>query len=191
MNNLIHAVRRVTRLATWLHALKLVNFYSYAHVEQLRKLSAGPGLRISPSVSLRFSERIDIGRGVHVGEHSSIWAGRTHGRIYIGDKALLAPGVFISASNYATVWGTPIMDQETIEADVTVGAGAWLGVRAVVLSGVTIGDGAVVAAGAVVTRSVPAGAIVGGVPATIIGWRAGHPNAPKASGSETQNVLFL
>lgn len=49
---------------------------------------------------------------------------------------------------------------------------AWLGLRAVVMPGVTIGEGAVVAAGSVVTASVPDYAIVGGVPARIIGERS-------------------
>jgi len=57
------------------------------------------------------------------------------------------------------------MLQETEEADVVVGDGCWIGVRAVVLAGVVIGDGAVVAAGAVITQNVPADAIVAGVSA--------------------------
>ena len=145
-------------------------------VEEHRKLTAGPGLRMSPSVSLRNGERITIGDGVHVGERSCLWAGNSHGRITLGDKALLGPEVYVTASNYGTAWGTPIMDQPTEEADVVVGADVWLGVRSVVVAGVTIGDGAVVAAGAVVTRDVPAGAIVAGVPARVIGRRAGAPD---------------
>lgn len=47
----------------------------------------------------------------------------------------------------------------------------WIGTRAIILAGVTIGRGAVVAAGSVVTKSVPAYAIVGGNPAKIIRMR--------------------
>ena len=54
-------------------------------------------------------------------------------------------------------------------APVVIGDRVWVGTRAVILKGVSIGDGAVVAAGAVVTSDVPAGAVVGGVPARVIG----------------------
>ena len=54
---------------------------------------------------------------------------------------------------------------------VVIGNDVWIGVRAVILDGVRIGDGAVIAAGAVVTKDVPAFAIVGGVPARPMGER--------------------
>ena len=44
----------------------------------------------------------------------------------------------------------------------------WLGANVTILQGVTIGDNAIIAAGAVVTKDVPANAIVGGVPAKVI-----------------------
>lgn len=46
-----------------------------------------------------------------------------------------------------------------------IGEDCWIGARAVILPGVRIGDGAVVGAGALVTRDVPGGSTVGGVPA--------------------------
>jgi acetyltransferase-like isoleucine patch superfamily enzyme len=48
---------------------------------------------------------------------------------------------------------------------------AWIGINAIILCGVTIGKGAVVAAGSVVIKDVPDYAIVGGIPAKIIGKR--------------------
>lgn len=54
---------------------------------------------------------------------------------------------------------------------VEIGNDVWIGERAIILGGIRIGDGAVVGAGAIVTKDVPAYAIVGGVPAKIIRYR--------------------
>ena len=60
----------------------------------------------------------------------------------------------------------------------------WLGVGVTVLDGVRIGQGAVIAAGAVVTSSVPAGAIAGGVPARIIGMRGSPGGFAEEAGAD-------
>jgi virginiamycin A acetyltransferase len=52
-----------------------------------------------------------------------------------------------------------------------IGNDVWIGAKAIILSGVTIGDGAVIAANAVVTKDVPAYAVVGGTPAKVIKYR--------------------
>lgn len=54
---------------------------------------------------------------------------------------------------------------------VIVGNDVWIGTRAILLPGITVGDGAIIGAGAVVTHDVPPYAIVGGVPARVIGFR--------------------
>jgi acetyltransferase-like isoleucine patch superfamily enzyme len=61
----------------------------------------------------------------------------------------------------------------------TIGNDVWIGIGALVLSGVAVGDGAVVGAGAVVTKSVPPYAVVVGNPAQILG------------GSGTTSILQL
>jgi acetyltransferase-like isoleucine patch superfamily enzyme len=70
-----------------------------------------------------------------------------------------------SSAFYADPWGALTEGECVIESDV------WIGVDAVILRGTRIGVGAVVAANAVVTKDVPAFAIVGGVPARIIRYR--------------------
>lgn len=107
---------------------------------------------------------IRVGKGVWIGDATRLdWS---HGRhISIGDGATLAPGVRIlchDASCVRRIGGTWV-------APVSIGAGAFIGAESVLMPGVTVGDGAVVAAGAVVTRDVPAGTIVAGVPAKPIG----------------------
>ena len=54
---------------------------------------------------------------------------------------------------------------------VTVGNDVWIGVRTMVMGGVTIGDGAVIGAGSIVTKDVPPYAVVVGVPAKVIRFR--------------------
>jgi acetyltransferase-like isoleucine patch superfamily enzyme len=61
--------------------------------------------------------------------------------------------------------------------DVVIGAGTWVSSGATVLGPCVIGQNAVVAAGAVVTRDVPEGAIVAGVPARIVGTVPPEPGA--------------
>ncbi len=56
-------------------------------------------------------------------------------------------------------------------APVEIGEYAWICSRSIILPGIKIGKGAVVASGSIVTKDVPPYAIVGGIPAKIIGQR--------------------
>jgi acetyltransferase-like isoleucine patch superfamily enzyme/glycosyltransferase involved in cell wall biosynthesis len=156
---------------TWKQFARLVNFFAYDSAERAA-MALAAGVRLSPTVSIRNGERISIGPGAHIGQGDHLWAGDTHGRITIGAHALLAPHVFVTASDYDFDAGRgPVMDLPKREADVWIGANTWLGANAVVVAGVRIGDGAIVAAGSVVTRDVPDGAVVAGVPAKVIRQR--------------------
>ncbi len=179
MNRYVRGALSAIDPRVYLHGLRVLHFYGYAHVSQVRLLTRGSEVTFAPNVSFRNAERITIGSGTHIGEYSTIWAGNSTGRIILGEKCLLAPRVTITASNYGIAPGIPVMDQPKIEQDIVIGSGAWLGANVVVLAGVTIGEGAIVAAGAVVTKDVPADAIVGGVPARVLGSRRDAEREPR------------
>lgn len=94
-------------------------------------------------------------------------------RVTLGKYAMLAPQVAIVGGDHRTdVSGTPmIFSGRPTLRPTTIGDDAWIGLRAVVMAGVTVGRGAIVAAGAVVTTDVPAYEIHAGVPARKIGER--------------------
>jgi acetyltransferase-like isoleucine patch superfamily enzyme len=164
-------LRSVLDPRVYLHGLRVLHYWNYAHVAQRRKLALGPGVELSPNVSLRNGERIEIGARAHIGEYCALWAGDHTGRIVIGADALFGPQVYITAANYRYGDGSPVMAQKRDEEDVVIGSDVWLGARVTVLPGVTIGDGSIVAAGAVVTTDLPPGSVAGGVPARILKQR--------------------
>lgn len=84
--------------------------------------------------------------------------------ITIGDGVALGHQVMILTTSHA-FGPAEFRAGPTYTKPVVIQDGAWLGARVLVLPGVTIGAGAVVAAGAVVTRDIPANALVAGVPA--------------------------
>ncbi len=156
----------------YLHGLRLLHFYNYSYLQERRRLTVGRGFGAAPNLSLRNAQRIRIGDDCHIGERCSLWAGSTGGEITIGDNCIFGPAVYVTASNYALSDRTvPMRDLPREEGDVVIGAGVWCGYAATILPGVTVGEGAVVAAGAVVTADVEPWAIVGGVPARVIGRR--------------------
>lgn len=148
----------------------------------------GPGTVIVRPLCLRGVDRISLGAGCAVYEGAWLQAEGRDGSIDVGDRTylghdvhlhaidpirigddvVLADGVFVATTDHgrgdrSAVHGT---------GPVVIGDRVFVGQRAVILGGVTVGDDATVGAGAVVTRDVPAGATVGGVPARVLGAAA-------------------
>lgn len=70
------------------------------------------------------------------------------------------------------IWYPNTINKDAItKGPIDIGHDVWIGARAIIMSGVSIGNGAIVAAGAIVTKDIPAYAIVGGNPARIIKYR--------------------
>lgn len=87
-------------------------------------------------------------------------------KIEIGSNVAISDNVSIADSdNHSIVVDGEVRDNT---GPVVIEDHVWIGKNAVILKGVTIGKDSIVAAGAVVTRSVPNGCLVGGVPARII-----------------------
>ncbi len=87
---------------------------------------------------------------------------RCHRKIEIGDGCVISHDFTVMDSDAHELNG------ERKKLSVRIGNHVWIGTRVTILKGVTVGDRAVIAAGAVVTDDVPAGALVGGVPAKVI-----------------------
>lgn len=128
------------------------------------------GLKLGPASTLHTGVKVYDPRNIKIGEGTIVGAGcfiDGRDKVRIGNHTDLASEVMIYSSEHDI--NSP--DFRAISAPVSIGDYVFIGPRAIILPGVTIGDRAVVAAGAVVTKDVAAGAIVGGVPAKVIGER--------------------
>jgi acetyltransferase-like isoleucine patch superfamily enzyme len=147
---------------------------------------------IGPKVVLQIGRhgRVELGRWSWLGHGTKV---RCHeGVVSIGAKTVLGQECTISAYQHVSIGrecviadrvmlidfdhgmvevDRPIRHQGIYKRDVRVGNNVWIGYAACILRGVTVGDNAVIGTGAVVTKDVPANAIVGGVPARIIRMR--------------------
>lgn len=137
-------------------------------------------IRVRPGACFHVGGRVAVQRGLRIVVDSgrlSIGPGTNINGL--GTKILVAESVTIGAGCTFS-WDVQILDNDfhamTVDgvqqpkvAPVVIGDRVWVGTRAVILKGVTIGDGAVVAAGAVVTKDVPPGAVVAGIPAKVVG----------------------
>lgn len=135
----------------------------------------GDGVHLSRGVTIIAQGGVvELGEKVFIGEWSTITAKQ---RVVLGERALVAERVTIRDQDHDTHGppGVPIAEAGFHVSPVLIGDDVWLAAGSVVLRGVQIGDGAVVAANAVVVDDVPAGTMVGGVPARTIGVRPPRP----------------
>ncbi|MEU6783911.1 acyltransferase [Nonomuraea angiospora] len=101
------------------------------------------------------------------------------GTVELGDAVRIGAHTSVLAFNHTI--DDPEVEvhrQPLCSSGIRIGNDVWIGSHVVILDGVHVGDRAVVAAGAVVTKDVPAGAIVGGNPAKVIKWRVPQAAPP-------------
>src|SRR4051794_16708352 len=137
------------RLGTDVRLSKFVNLYG---------CSIGDGSKIGAFVEIQKNAR--VGRRCKISSHTFICEG-----VRLEDEVFVGHGVTFINDRYPRA--TDHDGKLQTEADWTVeptfiGKGASIGSGATILSGVSVGENAIVGAGSVVTRNVPANAVVAG-----------------------------
>jgi acetyltransferase-like isoleucine patch superfamily enzyme len=112
---------------------------------------------------------VEIGQKTVIGQECTISA---YQRVRIGEQCVIADrAMFIDFDHGVVEVERPIRLQGIYKRDVVVGSNVWIGYGACVLRGVTVGDNAIIGTNAVVTKDVPANAVVAGIPARVIRMR--------------------
>ncbi len=148
--------------------LRIVGFIPLYFIRWIFYVSAGvkigKGTHIHMGTQFFYPLGVSIGSGCVIGQNAFL-DGRD--KLTIGNYVDIASDVMIYNSEH------DINDEDfkAVCAPVKIGDYVFIGPRAIILPGVSIGCGAVIAAGAVVTRDVGEFAVVGGVPAQVIGER--------------------
>ena len=142
----VHGKTKVTKDNGEIHFGKYVQLY--------------PSVKLSVCGSTSHKAVLTVEDNVAIGDRTEI---------HVGDSCVIGANTLIS-------WDCCIIDRDYHKLNgniekvkpIKIGKNVWIGCRVLILKGVTIGDGAVVAAGSVVTKDVPAGALVAGNPAVIV-----------------------
>ena len=171
--------KAVNRVINWwldfelslIHLVSLhVPFYFLRKIVfQLSGVKIGRGTTIHMGCKFFNPKGVTIGQDTKVGDNAFL-DGRAP--LKIGDHVDIASSVMIYNSEH----NLESEDFHASEEAVEIADYVFVGPRVIIFPGVKIGKGAVIAAGAVVAKNVPDFAIVGGVPAKIIGERPNkHP----------------
>jgi acetyltransferase-like isoleucine patch superfamily enzyme len=165
-------------------AILKLRFGARLQTDGLCFICPGVKLEIGPDATLTIGRWAWLGHGCKIRVHE--------GEVIIGAKTVIGQECTVSAFKHVSIGREciiadrvmlidfdhgvteverPIRSQGIYKREVNVGHNVWIGYGACILRGVTVGDNAVIGTSAVLTRTVPANAVVGGVPARVIRMR--------------------
>ena len=138
-------------------------------------ISFGRFVWVGDGTKIRCHEgKVTVGAKSVLGQECTISA---YQDVTIGEQCVIADRtMFIDFDHGVTEVERPIRVQGIYKEPVRVGSNVWIGYGACVLRGATVGDNSVLGTYAVVTKDVPANAVVAGIPAKVIRMR----EAPEA-----------
>lgn len=139
----------------------------------------GKDCRIHGRITLYYPDRLELGDYVRIGGGGFLFC---KGGLQIGTNTQISRNVCIYTANHNINGDTVPYDNQYIYKSVKIGCSVWIGMNTCIKPGVAIGDGAVVAMGTVVSRDVPAGAIIAGQPNRIVAYRDMETFRSKAEG---------
>ncbi|MDP4502101.1 acyltransferase [Nonomuraea turcica] len=178
----------------WSHATEEDRQAQADHVAGLRgrmELGAPEKVFISPLAAV-YADRLTLGERSYIAAHAYVTDdvvmgddctlnpySVARGRVVLGNAVRVGAHTSLLGFNHGAAPDRPVFRQAITSKGIRIGDDVWIGSNVVVLDGVTIGDHAVVGAGAVVTKDVPAWAMVAGNPARLIrDRRTPRPTAP-------------
>ncbi|MGP3960702.1 acyltransferase [Nonomuraea sp. 3N208] len=180
----------------WGHATEEDRQAQADHVAGLRgrmELEAPEKVFISPLAAV-YADRLTLGERSYIAAHAYVTDdvvmgddctlnpySVARGRVVLGNAVRVGAHTSLLGFNHGAAPDRPVFRQAITSKGIRIGDDVWIGSNVVVLDGVTIGDHAVVGAGAVVTKDVPAWAMVAGNPARLIRDRRTPRPAPAQS----------
>ena len=159
MDEMSDAARRVTcEISNTCHSQEELR----AFMSRLTGKPVDETFKMFPPFYTDFWKNITVGKNVFI---NACFHFQDQCCITLGDNCLVGHNVVFATLNHGF---DPEERQSLLPAPIVVGRNVWNGSNSTILKGVTIVDNSIIAAGSVVTKDVPANAIVAGVPARFI-----------------------
>ena len=136
----------------------------YFFPQKLLRINGSVPWPVHYTSRILYHKNIEVGNRTAPGINSSCYI-QARNRIYIGHNFRMGPGVGLISSNH----NLDDYDLHTEDRPIVIGDNVWIGMNAVVMSGVNIGENVVIGANSVVTHDIPANVVAAGNPCRVIG----------------------